>query len=98
MTKYGSNKELIPAFSPYEIYQYSHGMLKHLRADELKAIEKTLLYSKKAVYYNDLNIERRNRNGNGITTTRMNMTQIAATKKNNAKYLNIDDRIAKFKE
>ena len=81
VTKYGSNKELIPTFSPYEIYQYSHGMLKHLRADELKAIEKTLLYSKKAVYYNDVNIERRNHNGDGITTTRMNMTQIAATKK-----------------
>ena len=98
ITKYGSNKELIPTFSPYEIYQYSDGMLKHLRADELKAIKKTLLYSKKAVYYNDVNIERRNHNGDGITTTGMNMTQIATTKKNNAKYLNIDNRIAKFKE
>ena len=98
ITKYGSNKELIPTFSPYEIYQYSDGMLKHLHADELKAIEKTLLYSKNAVYYNDVNIERRNHNGDGITTAGMNMTQVAATKKNNAKYLNIDDRIAKFKE
>ena len=29
ITKYGSDKELIPTFSPYEIYQYSDTMLKH---------------------------------------------------------------------
>ena len=30
VTKYGSDKELIPTFSPYEIYQYSDAILKHL--------------------------------------------------------------------
>ena len=33
ITKYGSNKELIPIFSPYEIYQCSDAMLKHLPRD-----------------------------------------------------------------
>ena len=36
VTKYGSNKELTPTFSPYEIYQYSDAMLKHLLKDALK--------------------------------------------------------------
>ena len=31
--KYGSDKELILMFSPYEIYQYSNSMLKHLPKD-----------------------------------------------------------------
>ena len=44
ITKYGSDKELIPTFSPYEIYQYSDSMLKHLPKDTLNKIEKTLLY------------------------------------------------------
>ena len=30
MTKYGNDKQLIPTFSPYEIYQYSDSMLKQL--------------------------------------------------------------------
>ena len=30
VTKYGSDKELISTFSPYEIYQYSDAILKHL--------------------------------------------------------------------
>ena len=72
-------------------------MQKYLSSDILKTIEKTLLYSKKAVYYNDVNIERKNHNAAGISTTGMNDTQIAATKKNYAKDLNIDDRISKFK-
>ena len=72
-------------------------MRKYLSSDILKIIEKTLLYSKKAVYYNDVNIERKNHNAAGISTTGMNDTQIAATKKNYAKDLNIDDRICKFK-
>ena len=57
-------------------------MLKHLPVDELKIIKKTLLYSKKLVYYNDLNLERRIHNGDGITTAGMNAFQIVATKKN----------------
>ena len=37
--KYGSDKELIPTFSPYKIYQYADAMLKHLPKDSLKMIE-----------------------------------------------------------
>ena len=56
VTKCGSDKELISTFSPYEIYQYSDAILKHLPKDALKKIEKTMLYSKEPVYYNDVNI------------------------------------------
>ena len=35
-TKYGSDKEPIPTFSPCENYQYSDAMLKDLPADSLK--------------------------------------------------------------
>ena len=87
VTKYESDKELIPIFSLSGIYQYSDAKLK-----------KRLLYSKKPVYYNDVNLERRIDNGDGITTTGMNATQTAATKKNYTKDLKIDDRITKFKE
>ena len=44
--KYGSDKELPPTFSPWEVYQYSDQMLKHLPSDALKTIQKTHLYSK----------------------------------------------------
>ena len=36
ITKYGSDKEPIPTFSLYEIYQHSHAMMKHLPKDSLK--------------------------------------------------------------
>ena len=29
ITKYGTNKELAPTFSPWETYQYSDQLLKH---------------------------------------------------------------------
>ena len=77
VTNYGSDKELKPTFSPYEIYQYFDAMLKHLPKDALKTIEKIHLYSKEAVYYNGINIDRINHNGGGLTTTGMNATQIA---------------------
>ena len=35
VTKYCCNKELIPTFSPCEIYQYSDSMLKHFSKDAL---------------------------------------------------------------
>ena len=38
--KYGSDKELIPTFSPYEIYQYSDSILKHLPREALNKPEK----------------------------------------------------------
>ena len=46
VTKYGSDKELIPTFLPFEVCHYSTSMLKHLTKDALKKIEKTLIYSK----------------------------------------------------
>ena len=52
VTKYDNEKELIPTFPPYEIYQYSDAILKHLPKEALKT-KKTHLYSKEAVYYND---------------------------------------------
>ena len=44
ITKYGSNKEFIPTFSPYEIYQYSDSMLKHLQKDQLEKLEKNITF------------------------------------------------------
>ena len=38
ITKYGSNKELPPTFTPWEICQCSDAMLKHLPKDSLKTI------------------------------------------------------------
>ena len=35
ITKYGSDKELPPTFSPWEIYQYSDQLLKHMSKDSL---------------------------------------------------------------
>ena len=94
---YGSSKELVLTFSPYEIYQYSEAMLKHLPADALKTIKKTLLCSKNAVYYNVVKIKTRIYNGAGINTTEMNATQISTDKSNYAKDLNLNNRISRFK-
>ena len=47
MSRYGSDKQLIPTFYPDEIFQYSDAMLKPLPKTSLKKIEKTMLYSKK---------------------------------------------------
>ena len=60
ITKYGSNKELPPTFSPWEIYQYSDAMLKKLAAEDLKTIQKTFLYSKESVYFANTTYDRRN--------------------------------------
>ena len=87
---------MIPTFPPYEIYQYSDSMPKHLPAETLKAIEKTFLYSKLLVYCTDVNIDRRNHNGDGLATTGLTAAQITTLKKTYAKDLNIDDRITKF--
>ena len=57
ITRYGSDKELPPTFSPYEMYQYSDSMLKHLPSDALKTIAKTLLYDKTPVHYADTGID-----------------------------------------
>ena len=57
ITKYGSDKELPPTFTPWEICQYSDGMLKHLPSDALKTVAKTLLYDKTAVFYADAGLD-----------------------------------------
>ena len=40
ITRYGNEKQLILTFSPYEIYQYSDSMLKHLPKTSLKKWKK----------------------------------------------------------
>ena len=40
VTKYGNDKQLIPTFSSYEIYQYSDAVLKYLPKDSLKEFKK----------------------------------------------------------
>ena len=40
-------KQLMPTFSPYEKYQYSDAILKHLPKKALEKLQKTMLYSKK---------------------------------------------------
>ena len=72
ITKYGSDRELPPTFSPWEIYQYSDQMLKHLPKHSLKTIQKTFLYSKKPVYCRNTAYERRNFNSKDLTTTGLN--------------------------
>ena len=88
VTKYGSDKELIPTFSPYEVYQYSTSMLKHLTKDALTKIEKTLIYSKKPICYNKTSPNRRVDNSAGGTQT--------VEKRKNATDLNIQKIITKF--
>ena len=39
ITRYGYNKQLIPTFSPYRLYQYSDAILKHMPKDSLKMIK-----------------------------------------------------------
>ena len=98
ITKYGSDKELIPTFSPYQTYQYTDSMLKHLPEKALKTIEKTHLYSKKPVYYTDTGIDQRIHNGDRIVTIGLTAAQIDAKKNNYDKDLNIDERMSKFKD
>ena len=98
ITKYSSDKELPPRFSPREVYQYSDQMLKHLTSDALKTIQKTLLYSKKPVYFAKVDYDRRNYNSKDLTYTGLNAAEITAKKQNHAKDLNIDDRISLFQE
>ena len=92
----GSEREIPPTFSPYEIYQYANTMLNHLPAQALKTIEKTHLYSKQPVYYADVGLDRRKHNRYKINTTGSNDAQIASLKAAHAKDLNIDGRIKKF--
>ena len=56
-----------------------------------------MLYSKQPVYYNNVSIDRRNHNGDGLNTETFTAAQIVTLKKN-ATDLNIEDRIPKFKK
>ena len=91
-------KELPPTFSPWEVYQYSDQMLKHLPEDDLKSIQKTFLYSKKPVYFDSTSYDRRNFNSKDLVTTGLNAAQITEKKKQHANDLNIDDRITLFQD
>ena len=93
VTRNGSDKKLPPAFSPWEVYQYSDQMLKNLPSDALKTIQKTLLFSKKPVYFAQVNFDRRNYSSKDLTYTSLNAAQQLAKKKTHAKDLNIEDRI-----
>ena len=96
ITKYGSDKELPPTFSPWEVYQFSDQMLKHLPSDALKTLQKTHLYSKRPVYFVGELYDRRNLNSAGVTLIGLNAAQQLERKKQHAKDLNIDERISLF--
>ena len=80
ITKYGTNKQLIPTSTPQEIYQYSDAMLKHLPEKYLKKLRKHFLFSKKEVIYT-AGVNRRPNNDD------------TDNKRTDA---NLDDRIDKF--
>ena len=94
ITKYGSDKELSPTFTPWEVYQYSDAMLKHLPLDSLKPLQKHLLYSKQPVYYAQTAYDRTNFNGYVPTGT---TAPTAARKKTHATDLNLEKKISLFK-
>ena len=72
-------------------------MLKHLPSDSLKTINKTLLYDKQPVYYADTSYNRRNHNVAGVDLTGLSVNDANAKNAAQAKDLNIDKRIANFK-
>ena len=96
ITRYGSNKELPPTFSPWEVYQYSDQMLKHLPSDALKTLQKTLLFSKKPVYFAKKEYDRRNYNSQGLALTGLNAADATAKILDHTRNLNIDERISLF--
>ena len=73
----------MPKFLPYEIYQYSDAMLKHLPEKVLKKLQNGLFYSKRKVSYNKTITERRTYN----STVSADITDD-----------NLDDRLDKFKD
>ena len=54
---------------PWEVYQYSDVMLKHLPKDSQKTLQIHLHYSKENVYYASTRYDRRNFNGTVPTGT-----------------------------
>ena len=47
ITRYGNDKQLMPTISPYEMYQYSDAMLKHLPEKVLKNYKNQCFIAKK---------------------------------------------------
>ena len=95
ITKYGSDKELPLTFSPWEVYQYSEQMLKHLPKDSLKTIEKNHLYSKVPIHFASTLYDRRNHNSANVVLTGLTAAK-QTEKEKHAKDLNIDQRIELF--
>ena len=73
ITKYGTNKSLIPTTTPEEIYRYSNSMLKHLPKNALKMIERDLLYRKKVVIIPGNEDRRSHKNDNDALRTDSNI-------------------------
>ena len=97
VTKYGSDKELPPTFTPWELYHCSDSMLKHLPSDALKTVAKTLLHDKQPVYFSQTQYERRNYNATGVDVAGLSLADAAAKKAaHHAKDLNVDKRICLF--
>ena len=97
ITKYGTDKELPPTSSPWEVYQYLDQLLKHMPTNALKTIQKTHLFSRKPVYFANTSYERRNHNAANIDFTGLSTAEVTTAKKNHAKDLNIAERISLFK-
>ena len=91
-TRYGTNTNIF-SIKNLPILWLS---VKHLPKDSLKKIEKTLRYSKQSVYLTSTSIDRRIHNETAFVTTDLTALQIITAKANNAKYLNIGDRISKL--
>ena len=89
ITKYGTDKELPPTFSPWEVYQYSDQMLKHLPKDSLKTIEKTHLYSELPMYFASTLYDKRNQNSANVVVTGLTAAKQTERKQKHAKDLNI---------
>ena len=85
VTKYRSNKELPPTFSPWEVYQYSDSMLNYLPSDALKTISKTMLYDKTPVYFANVAYDRRNYNAANVNVTVLNAANAAGKKQQRRK-------------
>ena len=49
--RYRDDLQILPTNNTTDIYQYFGAILKHIPKDPLKAFEKTLLYSKKILFY-----------------------------------------------
>ena len=97
ITKYGSDKELPPTFSPWEVYQYSDQIVKHLPKHSLKTIQKTHLYSKQLIYFTSALYDRRNHNSTNVILIGLATEKQTERKQKHAKDLNIDERTELFK-